>query len=249
MDRDQLLLDSANLEDFFHRDRVHLDPYLFGDTPTRPEAISALAEWTNGMTTRRILCISSNDSPGDEYNSPESFLAAKFVEFASSSKVPVISYFCELRRGEDLHEDNTPEVQGVISLAYSLLRQMIELVPMEFESSSDFSRETFEELDGTLLTWAAFKSLFRDVQSILPGKLYCVVDGVQWFDDSSTLMCMEELVDLLRHDSLKVLFTTSGMSRQLLGSLQRDEILLLEGRSANDSSSLWQLAEGISELG
>ncbi|KAL1605009.1 hypothetical protein SLS60_004552 [Paraconiothyrium brasiliense] len=176
--RDQLVLDSAVLEDFFHRDRVHLDPSLFGDTPTFSDAISALAEWTKDLVSRRMLCVSSNDFSGDVFNSPQSKLAAQFIDFASVSKVPVISYFCELRRGERLRGGNSPEIQGFVALVYSLLRQMIELLHMEFETSRNFCKEHFAELDGTLATWGVFKGLFRDVQSVLPGKMYCVIDGV-----------------------------------------------------------------------
>jgi hypothetical protein len=246
--RDQLLLDSAVLEDFFHRDRVHLDPYLFGDTQSPSEAVSALAEWTKDLTPKRLLYIASNEFSGDEYSSVESMLASKFTDFASASNVPVMSYFCELRREEKLRGENSPEVQGILSLTYSLLRQMIGLVPMEFEISGALSRERFEELDGTLGTWTALKSLFLDVQNVLLGKVYCVIDGMQWLGDSSTSVCMAELVGMLRHKHLKVLFTSSGLSRCLLGSLKRDELVLLEGRSA-DSSSLWQVEEGMRELG
>ncbi|KAJ4355595.1 uncharacterized protein N0V89_003615 [Didymosphaeria variabile] len=244
--RDQLLLDSAVLEDFLHRDRVQLDPSLFGETPTFSDAVSALAEWTKDFASPRMLCISSNDFSGNDFNAPQSMLAAQFIDFASVSKVPVISYFCEIRRREKLRGNNSPEVQGFVSLVYGLLRQMIELLPMEFETSRDFSKERFAELDGTLLTWGVFKGLFRDVQSVLPGKVYCVIDGVQWLDDSSTSICMTELVDLLRLENLKVLFTTSGSSRSLLENLEREELHLLGGRSA-ESSSLWQLEEGLLE--
>jgi hypothetical protein len=245
--RDQLLLDSAVLEDFFHRDRVHLDPYLLGDTPS-PSAVSALAEWTKDLTVKRLLYIASNEFSGDEYSSAETVLASKFTEFASASNFPVMSYFCELRRGEKLRGENSSEVQGILSLTYSLLRQMIELLPLEFETSGDLCKERFEELDGTLATWTALKSLFLDVQSVLLGKVYCIIDGMQWLGDSSTSVCMAELVGMLRHKHLKVLFTSSGLSRCLLDSLERDELVLLEGRSA-DSSSLWQLNEGMRELG
>lgn len=246
MNRDELLFDSASLEDYFHRDRVRLDPYLFGDWSSSPEAVSALAEWTRDPTPNRFLYIASNDFLGDEY-SPESMLASKFVEFASASNIRVMSHFCELRRGEKLCGGNTAEAQGTVSLAYSLLRQMIEILPLEFEAMSDLSRGRFEELDGTLLTWTAFKSLFRDVQSALTGKVYCVIDGMQWLGDDSTSVYIAELVAILRCDDLKVLFTTSGISRYVMGTLERDEMVLVGGRSA-DSSSWWQLEEGMREL-
>ncbi|KAJ4290404.1 hypothetical protein N0V90_010620 [Kalmusia sp. IMI 367209] len=247
--RDQLLLDSAILEDFFHRDRVCLVPDFFDDTTVPPEAIANLAEWTKELTSTPVLCVSSHEFSGDELNSPTTLLAAKFIDFASVSHVPVASYFCELRRKEKLYGDNSPETQGLISLGYSLLRQMIELVPMEFESSKDFSKDRFEELDGTLRTWSSFKELFRDTQSVLLTRLYCVIDGLQWLDDSGTSRYLAEFVEILRHEKLKVLFTTSGPSRCLLECLSRDELVLLEGRMATSFSSLWKLEEGMIEFG
>ncbi|KAF1969449.1 hypothetical protein BU23DRAFT_571533 [Bimuria novae-zelandiae CBS 107.79] len=81
--RDHLLLSSTRLEDFFHRDRINLDPAFFHDLSLLPDAIAHLAEWTKDISTSPILCISSLDFSGDDFASPISLLAAKFVEFAS----------------------------------------------------------------------------------------------------------------------------------------------------------------------
>ncbi|KAL5377473.1 hypothetical protein DPSP01_009811 [Paraphaeosphaeria sporulosa] len=118
---------------------------------------------------------------------------------------------------------------------------MIELLSLQFETSRDVSRKRFEEFDGTLPTWTPLKSLFRDIQSVLVGKVYCVIDGMQWLGDFT------ELTTMLRHGNLNVLFITSKLSRYLLGNLERDELVMVGGRSA-DSSLLWQLEEGMREL-
>ncbi|KAF2464831.1 uncharacterized protein BDR25DRAFT_271045 [Lindgomyces ingoldianus] len=247
--RDDLHLNSASLEDFFQRDRVRLECDLFVPTPVDPEAVSCLAEWTRQLSSFPILSIASRDfSSRDELENPMTILAAKFIDFAAASNIPLVSYFCELKRGERLQMGNTLEMQGLMSLFYGILRQMIELAPPEFKSSKDFSKERFEKLDGSVHSWDHLTSVFRDVQDILPGKLFCVIDGLQWLDDASTSSFLAQFVEMLRRDNFKVLITTTGQSQCLLDCLTREELLILERPRGEKAGSLWKFEEGVLEL-
>ncbi|KAF2258990.1 hypothetical protein CC78DRAFT_621384 [Lojkania enalia] len=127
--RENLHSNSASLEHYFHRDRIRLECEPFIPSVIDPEVLAYLAEWTREQSLAPILLICNSDtSLGIELESPMTILAVKFVDFASASNLPVISYFCELWRGEELQNGNTPEVQGLISVAYALLRQMLEFV-------------------------------------------------------------------------------------------------------------------------
>lgn len=243
--KDTLLIDSAPLEDFFHRDRVCLEVHSFADSVRIPfSAIKPLAEWIKDTEPRRTLCIAMYDSPTDDFLSPMSKLSAQLLALSSDSNVLTISYFCELRRGEHLLDQNTSEQQALLALVYSLLRQMIELLPIEIETSVNLSRERLQKMDGTMRTWKNLLQLFKDVQSLLHRKTHCVVDGFQWLDDAETSEYMSELVATLQHENFKVVFTTSGMSRCLLDCLTRDELVVLEGREISGEESLWEVGEG-----
>jgi len=238
------VLQSAGLENYFHRDRVRLESAFFDNVSLPTEAAAYLAEWAKDLDTHQVFCITSQEFLGDELENPMSMLASRFIELAAASRVPVVSYFCELRRKERLRGDNTAEVQALMSLGYGLLRQMIELIPLEFEGANDFTERRFEEFDGTLRTWQDFTNVFREIQGVLPRKVYCVIDGLNWLDDSSTAARLKAFVEILRHDKLKVLFTCSGSSRCLLEKLSREELIILDGRMANSTDLDWCLEEG-----
>lgn len=61
--------------------------------------------------------------------------------------------------------------------------------------------------------------VFRDLLSLTPGTVYCVIDGSHWLDDKATDLPLAQLMECLRSGRLKVLFTTSGRSGCLLKSL------------------------------
>lgn len=200
------------------------------------ECLGRLEQWTQS-TEIQILAISNPDFDVDELDSPVSLLAAKFIELAADSNMPVISYFAELRRRQKLREKNTMHRQGLIELLYGILRQMAELVPPEFKCDKVLSKIRFHQLDGTADTWDDATALFRDIRELLPGRIFCVIDGFQWLDDKSTAKDLVEFVEILRQSRLKVLFTTNGHSRCLLGYLLQSELLILD-RAWNKTSRL-----------
>lgn len=165
------------------------------------------------------------------------------VNFARKPKLLVISYFCQLTRGEILRSGNTRESQALISLVYSLLRQMIEELPMEFESESKFNGERFSRLDGTLKTWNEAVDLFNDLLQFMLKILLCVIDGFQWLDDRSTDKYLKDFVKILRggavpsSNAFKVLLTTTGRSRALLGELAQTELCLADRDGSHGSAA------------
>lgn len=246
-------LNSAHLEDFFHRDRVRLpsaDDYLSAGMSTAPtEVIQRLAEWTmstpdsaggggnNSSTASNILWIDGPPLVADDLDNEISLLSATVVSMADRSSVPVMSYFCELRRREALRPGvRSMEMQGFLAMVYSLLRQMVEtLMPViEVDPADgeevDFSAERFARLDGTIETWDQVVDLFKDVVPLCPGRVFVVIDGLHWVDGRDTEAYIEQLVGLLRENGkrFKVLFTTSGRVPTLRKVIKPEEALLVE---------------------
>ncbi|PSN71796.1 hypothetical protein BS50DRAFT_672718 [Corynespora cassiicola Philippines] len=223
--RSEILANSANLEDFFHRDRVRLSCDRFLVDLVDTESMSRIVEWTMADEAH-MLYIAGPYFEGDEFESSEKFMAAKFVEFASDSRVPVASYFCELRRRESLIGDETMEMRGATQLVYGLIRQLLEFMPLEFESSTDFSAERFEVLQGSEDGWRDALRLLGDIADSLPRQVICVINGLNWLDSRDTATRLSDLVATLRKDKLKVLFTAAGESRTLLKVLSRSEVFI-----------------------
>jgi hypothetical protein len=237
-------LNSRDLEDFFHRDRVRLP----GDPPNpimvNQETLTRLSEWTE-TTTSQVLWLEGSHTEADDFENPVTVMAAKFVDLADRSRVPVISYFCELRRNEPLRPGNTREAQAMVSLVYSLQRQMVELLLPRIYTDIDLSESRFRRLDGTIDSWADALSILRDLLDLVPNTVFCVIDGFQWLDDRSTDSYLKELLQVLRREKLKVLFTTTERSACLREELSTSETLrvdMLHPRDADlglDHQEFW----------
>jgi hypothetical protein len=242
MTKEELLVNSADLETLFHRDRVRLDGIDLSSVMVEPQALAYVAAWTQSENAQ-ILCVAGPLFEGYELESPMTMLAAKFIDFASTSKVPTISYFCELRRREELIDDNDKETQGFLQMVYGLIRQMIELTLPEMQIDKDLCLSRFSRLDGTADSWEDAMSIFTDIRDLLPGKVFCVIDGLQWLDNRRTSNFLTQFVDLLREGNMKVLLATIGESRSLLRVLAKSELLLLGGPSFGRNRSLWMFEE------
>lgn len=238
---DEVSLNSAHLEDFFYRDRVRLpnaDDYLSAGIATAPtEVIQRLAEWTSSTgasSTSNILWIDGPPIIADDLDNEISLIAATVVSMADRSSVPVMSYFCELRRRELLRPGvNSMEMQGFLAMVYSLLRQMIETLMPVIEvdpNEVDLSPERFARLDGTINTWSEVVKLFRDLVPLCPARVFVVIDGLHWVDARDTEDYIEQLIHLFRDNGkrFKLLFTTSGRVPTLRKVVKQDEALLVE---------------------
>lgn len=241
MTRDNLLLNSACLEDYFHRDRIQLSPLDLPSITIDPHIVAPVSAWTQSVGTQ-ILTIAGPVFEGYELENPMTMFAAKFIAFATASKVPTISYFCELRRHEELIGDNTKEMQGLLQMVYALMRQMIELVLPEVNTTANLRLERFTQLDATVETWDEALAIFSDVQSLLPGTVFCVVDGVQWLDSRRVNKYVAQFIEVLRCGKLKLLFTSAGQVRCFSQALRRSELLVLED-TARQSRGMWVFEE------
>lgn len=68
-------------------------------------------------------------------------------------------------------------------------------------------------------------SIFRELAKLMPEKVFCVVDGLHWFDDGSVELYLEELIWVLREcKCIKVLWTTTGRSASLSDHISISEI-------------------------
>ena len=221
-------VNSRGLEDFFSRGRVRLSGDPFSPVMVNPETLARLSEWSEGSSSSQVLWLEGPHIEADDFENPVTMMAAKFVDLADRSRVPVMSYFCQLSRHERLRPGNTREAQAMTALVYALLRQMVELLLPRLETNVDMSETRFQRLDGTAGTWEDALLVFSDLLGLMPDAVLCVLDGFQWLDDRSTNKYLKGLLQVLRGDKLKVLFTTTGRSACLRQAISSSETLVVE---------------------
>ncbi|KAH7134107.1 hypothetical protein EDB81DRAFT_726007 [Dactylonectria macrodidyma] len=228
---------SANLEAYFDRQRVRIECDHFNPVRVPRDTLSRLTEWSADAASQ-MLWIEGPPTEADGIDNPLSMLGATFIDLASQSRVPVMSYFCELLRRDQLRTDSdeSATMQGVVALVSSLLRQMVELLLPIFETEIDLSAARFRLIDGTSESWADAMSMFRELAKLMPEKVFCVVDGLHWFDDGSVEPYLEELVQALREcKCIKVLWTTTGRSASLSDHISISETTQMRSlRSGTD---------------
>ncbi|KAF6794597.1 phytanoyl- dioxygenase family protein [Colletotrichum sojae] len=227
-----IIQDSCHLEDYFHRDRVRFPADAFDPVMVQPEYFRPISDWAKSPPPR-LLWFEGPALEADDFDNPLSMMAATTIALAAQTKLPIISYFCELRRGERVRPGNdTREAQAALSLIYALIRQLMELLALEFHSDVDLSRHRLESLDGSLGTWSAAISLLVDLGGLMPGPILCVIDGYHHLGDRSTDRYLSDLLKVLRGSKWKVLLFTTGRSAVLREEVLRSETIFVDTRQS-----------------
>jgi hypothetical protein len=227
--------DSRHLEDYFDRDHV----YPFNDFPSPLLAEVNFATRLKSFTTMmesQILYAHCRYQAGANLLQQS---AAAYVSLAREAGIPVVSYFCQLSENEPA-PNRTLESVELCALLYSMIRQTIDLLPVQFTSSAPvFDEKRLASLDGTLRTWDKALSLFTDLVSCVQLPLLIFfTDGLNVLEDdieNSTSASLERFVrcvnDLVttsteKSHNVKFLFTTMGLSRALCHGLDERDMII-----------------------
>jgi hypothetical protein len=230
---------SKGLQDFFNNDQqvLDLDPdvRLLADADT----VFALAEWTKHVKSQ-VIAVACLLTPCHT-----SLISASCVSLARQNKIPIISNFCSLPQHEPRGE-SAAAGQGLVALAYSLIRHVIEISPpvLDCDSTCDLSPDRFRKFDGTLASWKDVLSVIDTLLCFAPPVLFCVIDGLHLLEDPSTQSYITSLVHtLVTHTKrwgsatattpnmnpqrllLKVLFTTAGPPTSLVSEMPADQLI------------------------
>ena len=195
-------------------------------TPQNIEALIRQAEFIDRLNEISPRILQLNAAPASQrlwiqgpFQAPRpswyTLLSAYFVRTVQSINVPVLYHFCD--------SDST-----TVEFVYSLLAQLLLVLPGDFQSERDFSCSRFKTLDGTSDSLDGAVALFKDLLGVGPNALYVVVDGLQMLSrSSSSLSQLQDLVDALGSASAdqnsesihvtKTLFTTDGFTDILIG--------------------------------
>ncbi|KAL8687494.1 MAG: hypothetical protein Q9218_006350 [Villophora microphyllina] len=206
------------LQQTTHRKHVSTSFAQCQDLSVHIEIFDKVQQW-NGASGSQLLWVQG------PFQAPTpsryTLLSTYVLGTAQRASIPTAAYFC----------DTDTDMVGMV---YSLILQVVELIPEDFHSSLDFTSGRFEALDGTgdSLTDAIY--LFKDLLDVGPYLLFIVIDGLQRLDTASNAGTIDKLAGVLcsvgrcvgggSQRTVKILLTTDGIVESLM-SLRGDERL------------------------
>ena len=179
---------------------------------TANKVFGPLQEWLSAIESR-ILWVygpSNTTVPSDI-----SLTSAHVVSMINSVKLPLVAHRCRL-------EDSPTE--SLNTMVYSLILQLVWLVPEQFSTEKDFTSGRFAKLDKSMSSLPDALLLLEDLLTIAPRLLTCVLDGLQRCEDDKddrhgTGMFLDFFIEILKQSKdarfLKVMLTTDGFSHRL----------------------------------
>lgn len=239
--RETYLMASRGVESYFDRDQIRLSFESSATVTVTSDVVQRLREFITG-SEERILAIAGPKSLDHQGNSTTTKVAENFVNHTTEIGLPVVSWFCQLPSDHVGLDNMTREWSAFVSLVYALIRQLIELLPLKPRAPISVNLDNLETLDDTTASIDAAIVLLRDLLAQMDSTLFIVVDGLEWLEDTTTAQHLRNFVRALveastnthqvpgqSHPLVRILLTTTGRSRTLLGVLGPRAYLLADG--------------------
>ncbi|KAI0149790.1 hypothetical protein F4776DRAFT_672023 [Hypoxylon sp. NC0597] len=194
----------------------------------------ALLQWLESPGSRFLWV---DDLLTDPQDGVLTRMSMQICNNASASQLPVALFF--RRSYYSFRRENymSAEHAGLIALLYSLILQLINVLPDSFRARPALSEETFWGLDGSLRSVQPALQILGSLLDYSTQALICVIDGLERLESSATIGAIAQLVDILRYQSrgrrFKVLFTTVGTSEVLRIKLSISEQVLASRSTRN----------------
>jgi hypothetical protein len=185
------------------------------------------------------------------YPSSTSMVAASVVKSAIDINIPLVHIFCDW--------PGKNEEKVIVNILYSIIRQLVNILPSKVETCSDFSTIRFGNLDGSFQTWDEALSICAELFIEVPSPLLVVVDGIEHVGLGSCKKNIEGLLSVLsahisrlsEHDKspkvFKVLFTTAGNCASL-NRLGNKGLKIVKASAKSSKQSPGKFQPGMTEL-
>ncbi|KAH8703665.1 hypothetical protein BGW36DRAFT_89870 [Talaromyces proteolyticus] len=231
--------DSSSLQDFFdNNEQTH--PFGVDERLAIPAPVAT--EIYNWMRVNPSLPLAVEGSHSLGLPGRLTLISACYVSIARKHSIPTVSHFCAA-------SPRASKEAGIISLVYSLIRQLIDVAPpmMDCDSNCDLGKERFCRLNGTMSSWTDALGILDALLRYKPPVLFCVIDALDVLEDESTVQYVKPLVDLLvshttrcstahsdvqqtgipKDGLIKVLFTTAGQCQAIQNTFNQGRGLLI----------------------
>lgn len=117
-----------------------------------------------------------------------SVAAAKIVVAVDELKLPTISFFCDARPAIN-HPSSSTDTKVdtaalILGLVYSLIFQLVDVLPPLTETGPLIDMSQVESLDGNITSLPKALDLFSQLLALAPPYLVCVIDSFHVFEPS-----------------------------------------------------------------
>ena len=198
------------------------DEMLKSSQMTSSKAHLALQEWLPALKSRVLWLYGSSDtSKPSDLSSTSAYVVSKITE----AKLPLIAHQCQ---------NSGSSMDTLISMVYSVVIQLIWLLPEAFSTNKDLSLRRFSLFDRSVERLSHVIVFMEDLLTLAPRLLIVVIDGIQLCEDGLALnnkrgtgMYLNFFREILRDGGndrvLKTLFTTDGVCDNLWRKLDPQE--------------------------
>lgn len=150
-------------------------------------------------------------------------LALRICSGAEELNLPCVCFFARNRYSfQTEHTSMNLKKAGLIAILYSLISQIVRIVPPSFEPNGSLTEDEFRKLDGTPQSSTAALSIVEALLSVVMPGLIFVVSGFELIDSRENYDPLFAMIRLLKEQPadkrVKVIFLTQGNCRSLVGA-------------------------------
>ena len=141
--------------------------------------------------------------------------------------IPCVSSFCKSRYNPAFTTGISHKEAGLVALLYSIIAQLVQLLPIEFAPVKGLDEANFQLLNGTLGSARAALGIIEKLLANGPPAIIWALDGFQLIEERTTIPYLVQLVSILRREGenrlSKACFTTDVSCLVLSGTMSAFE--------------------------
>lgn len=225
--REEVELWASNLTSFLVDGRTDKGVNLQQKSMLPKEVMEKIQTWVK-VPSSRVLWIQ-----GPIYATMAQQLSRAAIQLCDSiltAGMPCISFFPKSRY-DFQQESSSSSVSSretvLTAMLYSLVGQLVHLLPSEFESNSGINQKAFQDLDRSVGSIPAALQLIGLLLYHAPPHLIVIIDKLHLVDSQETRPILIRLSQLFRdlgsRQMVKVLYTTAGTCGALVQMTKLEE--------------------------
>jgi len=207
-----------------------------------------MQDWSTATASQMLWIVGAQEH---RYPSSTSIIAASVIKSINNTSIPLIHIFVDW--------PGKNEEKVIVNILYSMIHQLVDILPSKVQTCSEFSTARFRNLDGSFQTWDEALSICVELFIEVPSPLFVVIDGIEHVGLGTSRKNIESLLSVLKalisrvgeHDKspkiFKVLFTTAGNCASL-NRLGNKDLKIVKASVKSAKKSPGRLQPGMTEL-